>query len=635
MLKMPRDTKRLLSVPAALAMFGIAILTGSCGGGNADAEDPCHDILCSGHGTCALVQDEPICACDPGYHPDGLSCLPDDVDPCQGIDCSDHGSCVVQGDEPTCVCETGYHPEDLQCVANSSEQPCEGVDCSGHGTCIVQDGYPDCQCDEGYVPAGLACVEESDPCDGVTCSNHGACVLDADGNAACNCDEGYHPEELDCIENDVDNPCEGVTCSGHGNCEPGDDNEPVCHCETGYHAEGLTCVQDEADPCEGVTCSGHGQCLAEGGQARCECDAGYHPTGLACIADDIAGDRPVWFLHITDCHYGESAVTSTLTSTFVDEIVPVIQPTATINTGDTADNGRATQWSWYVNDTANAPEYPYFFEIPGNHDKKTGDGQPFIDYSRTGQAGGGFYGVTLVPSTAGTVRVVRADTADSSVNAMNIAGIFGSEQATALGAMVDESNNSVALTIFAAHHPMVGLEKLRLGATSLQGIIDRSGAQVYLCGHTHRAAIDWLGAVLHVTGPSVGKTDPTSYSLVAIDSTGPSVRLINLTAPPEWPVVMITTPEDASLGGENPLASPLPAGGTTRVRAIAFAASGVEKVELQVAGSGNWQEMEAVGNNVYQQDAVLPATGGETSITVRATSLAGGSDTHEITVEVN
>ena len=148
MLKMPRDTKRLLSVPAALAMFGIAILTGSCGGGNADAEDPCHDSLCSGHGTCALVQDEPICACDPGYHPDGLSCLPDDVDPCQGIDCSDHGSCVVQGDEPTCVCETGYHPEDIQCVANSSEQPCEGVDCSGHGTCIVQDGYPDCQCDD-------------------------------------------------------------------------------------------------------------------------------------------------------------------------------------------------------------------------------------------------------------------------------------------------------------------------------------------------------------------------------------------------------------------------------------------------------------------------------------------------------
>ncbi len=44
-----------------------------------EEDGPCLDVTCSGHGTCTVWGETPVCACDPGYTPSshaGLDCVP-------------------------------------------------------------------------------------------------------------------------------------------------------------------------------------------------------------------------------------------------------------------------------------------------------------------------------------------------------------------------------------------------------------------------------------------------------------------------------------------------------------------------------------------------------------------------------
>jgi len=68
------------------------------------------------------------------------------TDPCDGIDCGVHGSCIVAGESPVCDCDEGYRPEGLSCVEEDPIDPCEGVTCGSNAHC--DDGL--CVCDEGY-----------------------------------------------------------------------------------------------------------------------------------------------------------------------------------------------------------------------------------------------------------------------------------------------------------------------------------------------------------------------------------------------------------------------------------------------------------------------------------------------------
>jgi len=44
------------------------------------APDPCAGVACSGHGVCTAAGGAPFCACDWGFEPDGLQCLPEAPD---------------------------------------------------------------------------------------------------------------------------------------------------------------------------------------------------------------------------------------------------------------------------------------------------------------------------------------------------------------------------------------------------------------------------------------------------------------------------------------------------------------------------------------------------------------------------
>jgi len=102
----------------------------------------------------------------------------------------------------------------------------------------------------------------------------------------------------------------------------------------------------------------------------------------------------------------------------------------------------------------------------------------------------------------------------------------------------------------------------------------------------------------------------------------------------DWPLVLITTPGDAGLGGTNPRAATLPPGLTdVPIRVLAFAPAGIQTVEVQVDG-GPWTPLTAVDAWLWQGSFTVPATTGKRKLEARALSPGGATGSHGITISV-
>lgn len=67
--------------------------------------DPCDSVDCGPHGDCIAAGQSPVCDCDEGYRPDGLTCVEEEpVDPCEGVVCGDNAHC----DNGLCVCDPDH-----------------------------------------------------------------------------------------------------------------------------------------------------------------------------------------------------------------------------------------------------------------------------------------------------------------------------------------------------------------------------------------------------------------------------------------------------------------------------------------------------------------------------------------------
>ena len=513
------------------------------------------------------------------------------------------------------------------CAGGGQDDPCSGVACSGHGVCAVDQGQPRCFCDAGFYAEGLDCLPEADPCAGEDCSGHGTCQLQDDA-PACVCDLGFHAEGLACVHDELDPPCAGVDCSGHGRCVVLD-GAAACECDLGYIADGLACLAD--DPCRGVACSGHGACLVLEGVAVCQCEPGYLPSGTQCLPEPDDGSGPVWFVHVSDMHFGQSAVASAMTRALVDEVIPTIEPAVSVNSGDVTDGGTAAQWSSYraIVDGA-VPAYPAYLEIVGNHDVKDDELPAFLAESVVGRAGEHVHGQTFVERAGGRIRLLRTNTADSSNNPLNIAGIFGQAQFDALSAL-DDLDPPSRWVVAAGHHPLTGLERLYLGFDRMQQLLAAVGARVYFCGHVHRQAFSWLGETLISQANSLGKSEVPALALVALGQTGPAARFVAMEPFVSWPLVLITTPADPDLGGQNPYAAQIQAGGQLTVRAIAFAPGGVDELVFQLGD--RVQQGAPVAPDVFETTYLLPASPAELELSATATAAAG-TGRHALTVTV-
>lgn len=329
------------------------------------------------------------------------------------------------------------------------------------------------------------------------------------------------------------------------------------------------------------------------------------------------------------CTDSGSATAGQALSSIVSEVMPAVKPAITIVSGN---GGNFFTWSGYDTGIAGkVPAYPLYLEIAGNHDVKDSGAGNFLGHTLTGKAGGGLYGQSFVDSAVGRIRVVRTNTSDSNINPINIAGIFGDKQMNDLLAL-SPGTVPIKHAIVLGHHPMTGPARLQLGSdVRMQKVIDQAGGKLYLCGHIHAAALSWLKDTLVVQAASLGKTSPPSFALVALDATGPSAKMIEMSPTVKWPMVMITSPAGASLGGKNPYAVTHSAKGTTEVRALAFAPAAINAVEVRL-DQGPWQAMTAAGG---YWAATLPLAGaaGSRTLEVRATSSsATASDIVSITV---
>ncbi|MBN2493285.1 MAG: hypothetical protein JXR96_01735 [Deltaproteobacteria bacterium] len=331
-----------LSFRVSLASCLAWALCACSGGGSV-----CEDVDCGEHGECVEAGGLPACLCDPGFVPDGLSCV---TDPCAASPCV-FGTCRASGRNAICDCEPGYtgalcdtcapgyHLEGMRCELGSA---CEDDPCV-YGRCRAEGGLPVCDCYPGYAgercdacapgyhAVDLACVSDT-PCDPDPCV-HGACYVEG-GRAACTCDVGYAGERCDtCAEGYRE---EGLVCVPEigGPCDPNPCTEPlrqlcqvvepdshVCLCNPGYvEVDGL-CVAESACQPNPCTQPQRSVCVEDGGGGFvCYCDPGYHDQEGVCAADTPCNPNPCTTVHRTVCvEQGEDAFSCDCDSGYHDQ----------------------------------------------------------------------------------------------------------------------------------------------------------------------------------------------------------------------------------------------------------------------------------------------------------------------------
>ncbi len=75
---------------------------------------------------------------------------------CAAVSCSNHGSCTVVDGNPTCACNSGFHAEGLSCVPDACVKQCGSRVCGGNdgcgGTCGTCSGTDVCNASGQCVP---------------------------------------------------------------------------------------------------------------------------------------------------------------------------------------------------------------------------------------------------------------------------------------------------------------------------------------------------------------------------------------------------------------------------------------------------------------------------------------------------
>jgi calcineurin-like phosphoesterase family protein len=388
--------------------------------------------------------------------------------------------------------------------------------------------------------------------------------------------------------------------------------------------------------------------------------------------------EPVVLLHISDTHFGGDTNLSSvdglgsddpavlqydpkaLMSTLIADIMPAVNPLATVHTGDMVNEGfQLKPWQSYQGVVANL-SYPNYLEVPGNHDfkistttlggKDIGDGRVnFTAYSKIGNAlktSGDRYGITRLNSQLGAVRLMRTNTAASphNLNSENIDGYFNAEQKDAL--LNDSELNSPALlTVVLGHHPVTGKNKIATNNALMLELIANSkvNAPIYLCGHVHAPAIMWAEKTLVVQADTFGRHgQQSSFYLVGYDAGVASAKLVHVDATKspslDWPIVFITAPANSVLGSDNPNAKPYISGQPApKLRTMVFSPDSATIASVAYSiDQGAWSGLNRITGRLWESSLPVQALlSGNHTVTVRATLINGqyGEDTISIKVQ--
>ncbi len=220
--------------------------------------NPCEGVACSGHGACIVENNNPVCECDTGYHPDNLTC----------VDTNECLSALIS-------CEEGYECENIEggfdcidineCIANTDN-------CSENADCANTNGNFTCTCKAGYTG------------NGVTCSLASLC-----GNDVLNGDEECDGSEFlfDCDDN-LAGSTGVVTCNDDCTTNFSACVAPIC---------GDNIINQESEDCDGMdiifTCDDHQAGLTGTVSCNLDCSLNFSQCSVVnnCGNDVLNGDE--------------------------------------------------------------------------------------------------------------------------------------------------------------------------------------------------------------------------------------------------------------------------------------------------------------------------------------------------------
>ena len=381
-----------------------------------------------------------------------------------------------------------------------------------------------------------------------------------------------------------------------------------------------------------------------------------------------ATDRVFWFLHVSDPHIGARGSTdATRLRWIITTGRSIINPQFIVATGDLTDstNGNLlgypngphqAEWDEYKAILTAANVGPdVFYDLPGNHD---GYNDATFAYYRANSVQGRATGKTQLSWTKtfsfGTYHFLGVNTADNTGAPFSLTFPWGDYAGLDVGELAfintELGNHTDAqLTLAFGHHPVTDTGNaddtwLFYGHQEFIHALDVFQASLYDYGHTHRYAEalfrgnSYTGlmsgdGVRYVSVASLGKSDASHYSLVAVDCNGVSsvTQAINT-----WPVVLITAPINQYLGGAvNPYAYAVPNATSNPLRALVFDAAPISQVRYRLDGSSTWVPMTRLAANPALWEATWDASAflaGDHTIEVQA--VGSNTRSHTITVAV-
>lgn len=361
--------------------------------------------------------------------------------------------------------------------------------------------------------------------------------------------------------------------------------------------------------------------------------------GAARYLDDT--DGIFWFLHISDTHVGEDLGYGTQDTDNLSWVLAaadgVIFPEFIVCTGDLVDatdgwlvpSGQyQSEWDEYDGLLAGR-SVTFFHDLPGNHDTYFDEGAThYLGNSLIGTSYGTMHEAWSHAFPFGEYLFVGLNSADTSGAwaGFDNPGIGAEEQAVLAESLAAWDEARLAFVF--SHHPSDDLEE---GAEEVEALLAEGGVSAWGAGHVHAHSEEQRAGTLHLVLDSSGKGEEHNLGLYAVDHDGVALRAADIG---RWPLVLITAPVDAGLGGENPWAYTVSIHHDANpVRALVFDENPPVSVYFRVDG-GEAVAMEEQAPNIWQ--APWDATGlseGRHEVAVHAVSLSG-SDSHTIEVEV-
>ncbi|MBD3354246.1 MAG: hypothetical protein GF364_22380 [Candidatus Lokiarchaeota archaeon] len=338
-----------------------------------------------------------------------------------------------------------------------------------------------------------------------------------------------------------------------------------------------------------------------------------------------------WWIHITDTQnvwVSESRINDMIF--FLDNVIPLVKPTFTINTGDLVDSdyaefilrsGGQRQWEWELYNSTFAEHnmnYTNFFDIVGNHDiYQDPEFDYYINYSISGQ---------YFKTDQFLVNLIFP-WGKYSFYQLSVTEDYGIEYPFALGGHMSKSEmawfegklmqNEDANLSFAFGHqpPHQVFSALSPSGKMFIPLMKRYHVDYFGCGHEHINTYQNIGGIASVETQQF-KRDSGCYRIVSIDNDGIAT---SFQTGREFPIGIITNPIDIhhAIGDYDMEKHANP----NKVRALAWDPSGINKVEWRADSSESWTLMNPVEGPLY--DATFDTSlidGKEHSIEIKITN---------------